>query len=112
MLLDLIHRQRRWAQGILINPGALTHSSYSLRDGIRAVGLPTVEVHLSDLRQRALVAGEEFRALSLIAPVCCKQVMGLGLRSYLEGLTHLVRTIKAVKHPEVQSQRADLERGT
>ncbi|MDZ7271544.1 MAG: type II 3-dehydroquinate dehydratase [candidate division KSB1 bacterium] len=89
-LIDLIHRRRRWADGILINPGALTHYSYALRDALSAVALPAVEVHLSDIHAR-----EEFRRVSVIAPVCAAQISGLGAESYLRGLDELIRIVKS-----------------
>ncbi|MFH1725895.1 MAG: type II 3-dehydroquinate dehydratase [Elusimicrobiota bacterium] len=88
-LLDLLHRHRRWADGVLINPGAYTHYSYALRDGLAAVALPAVEVHLSDIRKR-----EKWRRVSVTAPACAAQVMGKGAESYLEGLRRLARVVK------------------
>jgi len=85
-LIDLIHEHRHWAEGLVINPGALTHYSYALRDAIAAVGLPAVEVHLSDIRRR-----EPFRRRSVIKDVCLGQIAGKGLGSYLEGIELLLR---------------------
>ena len=87
-IIDTLHDERHWAQGVLINPAAFTHYSYAIRDAISAVEIPTVEVHLSDLNKR-----EEFRQISVISSVCVDQVSGLGKDSYLKGLNLLLKLI-------------------
>ncbi|MFN7017503.1 MAG: type II 3-dehydroquinate dehydratase [Fimbriimonadales bacterium] len=77
-LIDTLHQARTWAEGVILNAGAYTHTSVALRDAIRAVGLPTIEVHLSNIYAR-----EPFRRRSLIAPVCVGTISGFGAHSYL-----------------------------
>ncbi len=84
-LIDAIHDARLWADGIVINPGAYTHYSYALRDALAAVRLPAVEVHLSNVHAR-----EEFRRISVIAPVVTGTVAGLGWRGYAAALDALL----------------------
>lgn len=83
-LIDRLHEERHWADGVIINPGALTHYSYALRDAIEAIGRPTVEVHLSDIHGR-----EPFRRRSVLKDVCVAQVSGKGAQSYVEAMERL-----------------------
>ena len=83
-LIDCLHRERHWAEGVIINPGALAHYSYALRDAIEAIELPTVEVHLSDVHHR-----ESFRRVSVLKDVCATQVSGKGAQSYVEAMEGL-----------------------
>jgi 3-dehydroquinate dehydratase II len=91
-LIDLLHDARTWADGVVFNPGAYTHTSIALRDAIRAIGLPVIEVHLSNVYAR-----EEFRHVSMISAVCRGKVLGFGWRSYSLGLKGLVELLSDKK---------------
>lgn len=80
-LVSAVATHSEWADAIVMNPAAYTHTSIALRDAIAACGLPTVEVHLSNIHKR-----EAFRHHSYIAGVASGQIAGLGLNSYLLGL--------------------------
>jgi len=88
-IVDVIQREGQEADAIIINPGALTHYSYSVRDALEAVGKPTVEVHLSNVHAR-----EGFRRRSVIADVVLGQVAGLGWRGYVVALEALVDIVR------------------
>jgi 3-dehydroquinate dehydratase-2 len=83
-LIDQIHAARGVYNGVIINAGALTHYSYALRDAISSVRIPFIETHMSNIYAR-----EEFRHLSVIAPVCAGQISGFGKTSYFLALQAL-----------------------
>jgi len=83
-IVDRLHAAMDDCDGVVINPGALTHTSRVLYDAIEAIEIPTVEVHLSDIAAR-----EPWRAVSLIAPVCAASISGRGPDGYLAALEFL-----------------------
>ena len=83
--IDWCHEARRYAEGVIVNPGAWTHYSYAIRDAIELFAVPVVEVHLSDIEQR-----EEWRRVSVIADVVTQRVIGKGPDGYREALDFLM----------------------
>ena len=88
-LIDAIQKAGEWADGIVVNPGAYTHYSYAIRDALASVGLPAIEVHLSNIFAR-----EDFRRHSVISAVVEGTVTGLGWRSYLYAVEGLIGILK------------------
>ena len=88
-LVDFVQKESPNADGIIINPAALTHYGLSLRDALVDSGLPVIEVHLSNIYAR-----EEFRHKSVIAPVARGQISGLGWRGYIAALRAMVAELR------------------
>ena len=88
-LIDQIHASINEFDGLIINPGALTHYSYALRDAISSISNPVIEVHISDINQR-----EDFRKKSVIKNVCIGQIFGKGKAGYFEALKALINHIQ------------------
>ena len=88
-IIDAIHACYQTCDGIILNAGAYTHYSYAIRDAISSVMLPCVEVHLSDIHAR-----EPFRAVSVLEPVCVKQICGMGKAGYGVALEELLNHVR------------------
>jgi 3-dehydroquinate dehydratase-2 len=92
VLIDLLHQHMEWADGVVINPGGYAHTSVALADAVRATGLPTVEVHLSNI-----LARESFRRHSLVAEACVGVVAGLGGQGYVAACAAVAEMIVSGK---------------
>jgi 3-dehydroquinate dehydratase-2 len=90
VIIDTIQDAIGKYDGIVINPAAYTHTSVAIADAIAAVGIPTAEVHLSDVDAR-----EDFRRISFVTPVCTLRVKGLGFDSYSKAISDLATYIRA-----------------
>lgn len=84
-IIDAIHESRTWASALILNGGAFSHTSIALHDAIKAVKLPCIEVHLSNVYAR-----EPFRHKSTIAPACIGQISGLGQHSYILAVEYFI----------------------
>jgi len=80
-LINALHEARKWAKGVVFNPGGYSHTSVALRDAVAAIGIAVIEVHLSNVYAR-----EKFRRGSLVAPVCKGRISGFGWWSYMLAL--------------------------
>ncbi len=89
-LVDALQEARNWAAGVVFNPAGYTHTSVTLRDTVASIGIPVVEVHLSNVYAR-----EPFRHFSYLSPVCVGKISGFGWRSYLLGLQALAWILEA-----------------
>jgi len=99
-ILDFLQEHRHGAKGIVINPGALSHTSVALHDCLKSIPAPAVEVHISNIHAR-----EPFRRESVTAPACRGQIVGLGIRGYLLAAEWLCAEVGQVPEGERRKGR-------
>lgn len=87
-LIDILHKAGNEADGVIINPGGYTHTSVAIRDAVAAIGIPAIEVHLSNVYAR-----EKFRKSSMLSPVCAGKIVGFGWLSYQLALQAFVEIL-------------------
>lgn len=87
-IIEKIQEARKWAGGVILNPGGYTHTSVAIRDAIASVDTPVIEVHLSNIYSR-----EKFRQKSFISPVCIGSISGFGWYSYILALYALINYV-------------------
>ncbi len=100
-LVDKIQECFGEVDGIIINPAAYTHTSIAIRDAIAAVGIPTIEVHISNIHRR-----EDFRKENMIAPVCSSSVIGFGPFGYHLAMVGMLQVMAEVKAQKEQAPQA------
>lgn len=98
-LVDKIQECYGEAQGIILNAAAYTHTSIAIRDAIAAVGIPTIEVHISNIHRR-----EEFRQTNMIAPVCASSVVGFGPFGYHLAMVGMLQIMQEIQAAQAQQQ--------
>jgi 3-dehydroquinate dehydratase-2 len=101
-IVDKIQECYGEAQGIIINPAAYTHTSIAIRDAISAVGIPTIEVHISNIHRR-----EEFRKENMVAPVCASSIVGFGPFGYhlaMVGMAQIMQEVAAAQSAQQQAK--------
>jgi 3-dehydroquinate dehydratase-2 len=98
-ILDFLQEHRKGLRAVIINPGALAHTSYALHDCLKALPVPVVEVHISNIHAR-----EAFRRTSLITPACRGQITGLGIRGYLLAAEWLCAEIGATPRDQAEKK--------
>ena len=96
-IIDTLHLARKSFDGVILNAGAYTHYSYAIRDAIAAIKIPVIEVHISNINAR-----DEFRAKSVIAPVCKGSICGFGKDSYILAVDALYYLWKAKESSDIQ----------